>query len=274
MANQVSVVTQSPVVSIVNQSVTALSTDVAAYFEKRHDNVIRDIETLKAKTGNFATLNFEECYVNNNLANGKPQKLYRMTRDGFMLLVMGWTGEKALQFKIEWLKAFNAMEAELNGKAQTLTPLQQREVQLAVQKKSHNIQAGYRQVYALIKNQFHVGSYKQIPASKFQEVIDFVNDLRIVIPDGNGGFGKAYIFDEKEMKILVNLVYFHLLAKPTLEAIAKGLGALGSEFTAQLISLARDPYLHFTGIENRLKSYGFDVRQILKDKNIQQVTRI
>lgn len=49
-------------------------------------------------------------------SNGKMNPMYLMTRDGFTLLVMGYTGEKAMQFKIAYIKQFNAMEKALQGK--------------------------------------------------------------------------------------------------------------------------------------------------------------
>lgn len=105
----------TPVVSIVNNTVTALSTDVARFFEKLHKNVVRDIESLLSQLPDSAKLNFELCFENSELQNGKPLKRYRMTRDGFVLLAMGFTGAKALQIKLLWLDKFNEMEAKLAG---------------------------------------------------------------------------------------------------------------------------------------------------------------
>lgn len=105
----------SPIVTIVNNQATCLSTDVAQFFGKIHRNVVRDIEDLRSKLPPSRLLNFEqsEISVPSNLNNAPARiiKAYRMTRDGFTLLVMGWTGAKALQFKLAWLDAFNKMEA-------------------------------------------------------------------------------------------------------------------------------------------------------------------
>lgn len=105
-----------PVVSVVNNQVTALSTDVARFFGKRHDAVIRDIKNLCSILPSDRLHNFVETVVTReNPSGGAPikSKAYRMTRDGFTLLVMGWTGERALQFKLAWLDAFNRMEEQL-----------------------------------------------------------------------------------------------------------------------------------------------------------------
>jgi Rha family phage regulatory protein len=83
------------------------SVDLARNFGKRHDNVIRDIVNLTIPD-EFRLLNFEESsYLNEQ---GKGQSMYEMTRDGFTLLAMGFTGKKAMRWKIKYIAAFNVME--------------------------------------------------------------------------------------------------------------------------------------------------------------------
>lgn len=109
----------TPTLSAVNGTVTALSTDVASHFGKRHDHVLRDIDTLLQDLPAEHLPNFEEVFVEYQNGNGAIQKAraYRLTRDGFTLLAMGFTGKKALAFKLAYLDAFNRMEAELAGRA-------------------------------------------------------------------------------------------------------------------------------------------------------------
>ncbi|WP_412612633.1 Rha family transcriptional regulator [Candidatus Pseudoruminococcus sp.] len=89
---------------------TTTSRDVAEVFGKEHKNVLRDIETLQCSE-DFRKLNFEPTSYTDSW--NRKQKEYIMTRDGFTLLVMGYTGEKAMQFKEAYIKAFNEMEKEL-----------------------------------------------------------------------------------------------------------------------------------------------------------------
>ncbi|EFB2488812.1 Rha family transcriptional regulator [Escherichia coli] len=100
------------------------SRHVAERFGKRHANVLRDIENI-CKQEPFAKLNFELCSEINELQNGKRQKFYKMTRDGFSLLAMGFTGKEALSWKIKYIEAFNEMERiikdEVNAKPLTFT---------------------------------------------------------------------------------------------------------------------------------------------------------
>ena len=89
------------------------SLDVAETFEKRHDHVLRDVEKLKKDIPNFGEMFFETTMPD---YYGRSQKAFLMNRDGFTLLVMGYTGEKAMKFKIAYIKQFNAMEQALIGK--------------------------------------------------------------------------------------------------------------------------------------------------------------
>ena len=89
------------------------SLDVAETFEKRHDHVLRDVEKLKQDIPNFGEMFFETTMPD---AYGRSQKVFLMNRDGFTVLAMGYTGEKAMKFKLAYIKQFNAMEKALIGK--------------------------------------------------------------------------------------------------------------------------------------------------------------
>ena len=91
---------------------TASSRQVADKFEKEHRHVLESIDKMKEQlsTAEFSALFMEGKYV---ASNGKKNKEYFMTRDGFSLLVMGFTGEKVLRWKLDYIKAFNEMEKEL-----------------------------------------------------------------------------------------------------------------------------------------------------------------
>jgi Rha family phage regulatory protein len=85
---------------------------VAERFEKEHKNVLRDIAKITdPKSGlskEFARLNFEPISYTDGW--NRKQKAYAMTRDGFTMLVMGYTGQKAMKFKELYIKRFNKME--------------------------------------------------------------------------------------------------------------------------------------------------------------------
>ena len=91
------------------------SLDVAEAFGKQHKDVLESIRVLESglSTAEFSALFYDADY---KASNGKKNPMYYMNRDGFTLLVMGYTGEKAMQFKLAYIKQFNAMEKALIGK--------------------------------------------------------------------------------------------------------------------------------------------------------------
>ncbi len=91
------------------------SLDVAETFEKNHRDVMESIRNIEStiNTAEFSALFYLDSY---KASNGKTNPMYLMTRDGFTLLAMGYTGEKAMQFKLAYIKQFNAMEKALQGK--------------------------------------------------------------------------------------------------------------------------------------------------------------
>ena len=84
------------------------SREVAERFEKRHDHVLRDVEALLDQNPKLGADYFIESSY--KAGTGKPYKQYELTRDGFSLLAMGFTGAKALEWKLKYLEAFNKME--------------------------------------------------------------------------------------------------------------------------------------------------------------------
>ena len=105
------------------EATVVTSLDIAETFGKEHKNVLRDIKQLEC-SDEFGQLNFEpSSYINQQ---NKEQPMYFITRDGFTLLVMGYTGEKAMKFKEAYIRQFNAMEKALIGK------LKEREKGIAV----------------------------------------------------------------------------------------------------------------------------------------------
>ncbi len=107
------------------------SLKVAKSFEKEHKNVLRDIEKLECSQG-FRQLNFELGSYKDK--NNQSRPIHYMTREGFMFLVMGFTGQKAASVKEEFIAAFNAMEKQLIGSTQPQNMLQlmQNSIQLLI----------------------------------------------------------------------------------------------------------------------------------------------
>jgi Rha family phage regulatory protein len=89
------------------------SLDIAETFGKEHRRVLQDIREIGCSEG-FRLHNFVQSSYENS--QGKQQPMFLVTRDGFVLLAMGYTGELAMRFKEAYIKQFNAMESALRGK--------------------------------------------------------------------------------------------------------------------------------------------------------------
>lgn len=108
MKQDVAIIPHSPNVFTRDGSVFTNSNEVAKYFAKRHDNVVTSILKLVADGVTYFT---ETSYLDGK--TGKVFKSFDMKRSGFVLLAMGFTGTRALRWKIAYLEAFDAMEAML-----------------------------------------------------------------------------------------------------------------------------------------------------------------
>jgi len=108
---------QQPVVFTKDGEVFANSRDVAVYFGRAHSVVLRAIRNLVSQEPDLGVLNLAS-FKNKDLT-GESTSHYEMDRDGFTLLVMGFTGAKALKWKLAYISAFNALETESRRLAQS-----------------------------------------------------------------------------------------------------------------------------------------------------------
>lgn len=96
-------------VVINNNQIVVSSKDIAEHFGKDHKNVLQNIRDILVAE-NSATKFFQET---SSVYRGREFPFYLMNRDGFSLLAMGFTGKKALQWKLKYIEAFNEMEETL-----------------------------------------------------------------------------------------------------------------------------------------------------------------
>ncbi|EAI4208640.1 phage antirepressor Ant [Campylobacter coli] len=99
------------VFEVVGDEIFANSLQIAEVFEKDHSNVLKAIDKLP--NDEFKSSNFKyDSYFDKK---SEQRRMINLTRDAFSLLVMGFTGEKAYKWKIEFIKAFNEMEKRLRN---------------------------------------------------------------------------------------------------------------------------------------------------------------
>ena len=103
-------------VTVYNHQLVTDSRQVAEHFEKEHGKVLRAIDNLVSQNRLTKNMFLEQTHE----YRGREFRYYLMNRDGFSLLVMGFTGAKALEWKLKFLEAFNAMEKAI--KTPQITP--------------------------------------------------------------------------------------------------------------------------------------------------------
>lgn len=130
MKTSIMPITDNKNVLLVHSTVSALmrgenrhvsSREIAKIFDKRHDHVLRDIRNIglackKIKSnGDFFQHNYREVYEAAPMPNGgiRYYPVIEMTRNGFMMLVFGFTGRKAARVKEAIISKFNEMEQQL-----------------------------------------------------------------------------------------------------------------------------------------------------------------
>lgn len=171
----------APVVSVVNNTVTALSTDVAKLFSKLHKDVLRSIRSLIEQAPSLNERNFALVEVKD--AKGENRPAYRMDRKGFVLLAMGFTGEVALKFKIAYIDAFDTMERKLYQgnvtSTDTITNAQQVAIQQAVARRAKKTAVYYQTIYRALKRRFRIPRYTCLLQRDFETALAFIDALKV-----------------------------------------------------------------------------------------------
>ena len=102
-------------VSVNNNQVVTTSIQVAEFFQRPHKDVLASIRNLECSSG-FRERNFSpSCYYRKNGNVTSKYPMYYLTKDGFVILAMGFTGKVAAKFKEAYINAFNEMERKLSG---------------------------------------------------------------------------------------------------------------------------------------------------------------
>lgn len=107
-----------PAVIVKDGAVMADSRDVASFFGKKHQHVLRDIREMHCSE-DFRMSNYGPFLIND--LSGVSTSHVMMTKDGFTFLAMGFTGEKAANFKEAYIARFNAMENEIRNRPVPVT---------------------------------------------------------------------------------------------------------------------------------------------------------
>ncbi|EHS8400387.1 Rha family transcriptional regulator [Enterococcus faecalis] len=156
-----------------NQQAVTTSLQVAETFNKNHRDVLAAIDDLKEGVAeNYADLFYEDSYIHPQ--NKQKYRQIIMNRDGFTLLAMGFTGQKALKFKLKYIEAFNRMEKEIQ---QPKLPTSKRELALlalsANEETNERVDVIEKEVADLKNNQkIDAGDYSYLSRRVHQRVAE------------------------------------------------------------------------------------------------------
>ena len=177
-------------VQIQNSQIVTTSEFIAQAFDKQHKHVLEKIEQIsKEIKASFFEPNFRLKAKQVKTGFGfRETKSYELTKDGFMLLVMGFTGKQAMAIKIAYIEAFNAMSEailDLNNTvsdgikpakttADDRTGLRQAVAALVGRKG-----IDYSSAYSMIHQRFNVEAIEDIPAEKLPEAVAYAHALTL-----------------------------------------------------------------------------------------------
>ena len=187
----------SQLVFIENGQVVTDSLTVAEVFEKTHDKVLRDIRELGCSK-EFSLTNFGESTYTNE--RGREYTKYFISEQGFTLLVMGYTGQKAMEFKERYIAEFHRMREELS-KPRMLTRLEL--IELARESELARIEAEKKLLESERKNsEYQAALQEQAPKVLFAEAITtsrtsiLVRELATILKQNGVDMGQNRLFEE------------------------------------------------------------------------------
>ena len=190
----------SPSVSLHSGRPATTSLEVAQFFGKRHDHVMRSVRDLMDNCPEkFTAPNFGVSeYIDET---GRSLPMFILYRDGFMLLVMGYTGKKALGMKLAYIEAFNRMEEELARQKESAIPaaptpddftgtLSITPSSVADRKPLRALVGSWAQVSGLpfaacwnqLKAAFNLANIKELPQEWIPDAIDWVQKRIDALP--------------------------------------------------------------------------------------------
>jgi len=161
-------------VTIINNKPQTTSLSIADKFDKLHKHVLRDIKNLLSMNESLAPCFELSSY---KATNNRTYPMYYIDRDGFSLLVMGFTGKRALDFKITYINAFNRLEQEMKNmlqnsasymiadpieRAKAWIKEEQERQQLALENKELKPKAEFADAIAASENSIKIGEFAKI----------------------------------------------------------------------------------------------------------------
>ena len=203
----------------------------------------------------------------------RKSKAYRLTRDGFTFLAMGFTGERAQAFKWAYIDAFNKMEAALRqcpAQAQLpppmLTEQQAYTIMSEVAKRAKNCGTHYQTIYRALKARYQVTKYTHIPREMFDDAVRFIQTVNLRVPEATpqkpaAPKGKHFAVTQTFLERQRDFVYcWRYLYRDELERLIKLMTIMESPHAGMLWDVVHD--MNLVQIEEDLGALGFPVKEL------------
>ena len=167
------IMTTFPDLAVINGIPYVSSLNIADHFQKRHADVLEAIRRVSSECPpEFIERNFSLNKYSDDI--GRELPMYHLTRDGFSLLAMGFTGKKALAWKVKYIEAFNAMERELLEQAQGKKRLERGSGQRAI---TENAGRAPKKWATMSEHAARINALSADAEQKANECIKAVSDL-------------------------------------------------------------------------------------------------
>ncbi len=213
MANAI-ISANAPELNVVDGLPVVSSLALADHFEKPHNRVLDSIREISCDLPEELRLSdFRLSQYEGKTPTGgtRTYPMYLLTRDGFTLVAMGFTGKKALAWKVKYIQAFNEMErALLEGKhgepvvlhsGDTLTPSEQSHLHAIVSAKAGMLPADMQrkvrsEIWTRFNRHFRIARYAQLPPAKMGEAVEYLVSMEVraaqkALPQSNSEMAAA-----------------------------------------------------------------------------------
>ena len=258
------------------------SLKVAEYFGRQHFHVLRDIENLIEKRPDLRKSNFGLTEKISKLgATTRKVPFYWMDRKGFCILAMGFTGAKALDFKIAFYDEFERMEKALHPVTECplalayLTEEHAYQIMAAVARRAKSVGAHYQTIYRALKARYQVTKYTHIRDADFEDAMRFIQTVDLRVPTApESPFDETgrcklcglqplpkdcIVLTPLDINRLMNWIYcWRYLFRESLELFDQFLHAVGSPYSAQFHEMIVDSWMGF--MESMLRKNGYEIR--------------
>lgn len=201
-----------PFVAVIHGEIKTTSLKIAEHFNKRHGDVLHAIDDILTqvtdsfKESNFTPLEYEQ---KNSLGKMVKYRYFEMTKDGFTLIALSFTGKKAVKWKVAYINAFNAMAEQLHQhrlanqsnqlpEPPTISNAQQGILLNLINDKSRATGKLNSYYLSRLKSHFNLSSYKYLPADRIDEAYEFLRKL------DSGAEDALVMLSQKELNALID----------------------------------------------------------------------